>query len=159
MWVLQRMIALPALDFLHQRRDGLLFGFLNDSIQLEAGKSIRTATLVSPCALAVPYLKEHLDRAVECISEPVSESLRMVIKDGISLVISEFYTALVKDGYRPLRVVSAAYLLSIEPSLAKVVAESYQDDTLTRNANEIIVQHAVEDLQRVHHESVLTLMM
>lgn len=83
----------------------------------------------------------------------------MVIKDGISLVISEFYTALVKDGYRPLRVVSAAYLLSIEPSLAKVVAESYQDDTLTRNANEIIVQHAVEDLQRVHHESVLTLMM
>ena len=50
----------------------------------------------------------------------------MVIKDGISLVISEFYTALVKDGYRPLRVVSAANLLSIEPSLAKDMAESYR---------------------------------
>ena len=140
-------IQVHLLDFLHQRRDGLLFGFLNDSIHLEAGKSIRTATLVSHGALAVPYLKEYLERAVECISEPVSESLRMVIKDGISLVISEFYTALVKDGDRPLRMATTAHLPSIETSLAKVVTEGCEDKALTRDTSQVVLKHGIQNLQ------------
>jgi hypothetical protein len=39
------------------------------------------------------------------------------------------------------------------------MTESYKDDTFSWDAGEIIIQHAVEDLQRVHHDSVLTLVM
>lgn len=82
-----------------------------------------------------------------------------MVKDCGAFVTGELDAALLEDTYGAARMLTPAYLSAAQACLAKVMAESYQDDTLTRNANEIIDQHAVEDLQRVHHESVLTLMM
>jgi hypothetical protein len=71
----------------------------------------------------------------------------MVIKDGISLVISEFYTALVKDGDRPLRMATTAHLPSIETSLAKVVTEGCEDKALTRDTSQVVLKHGIQNLQ------------
>jgi hypothetical protein len=55
--------------------------------------------------------------------------------------------------------VSTSYLTAIEAGLAKVMAKSYQDDTFSWNACEVVLQHAVKHLERVHHETLMALVM
>jgi hypothetical protein len=83
----------------------------------------------------------------------------MMVKDSRSFITGELDAALLEDTDRAARMRSRTYLPPSKACLAKVMTECYKAEALTRNVGEIIVQHAVENLQRVHHESVLTLMM
>jgi hypothetical protein len=78
----------------------------------------------------------------------------VVIKDCISLVISKFYTTLLKDSDRPLRMVPTTHLPSIETSLAQVVTEGSKNQALTRDTCKVVLKHSVEDLQRMHHQAL-----
>ena len=83
----------------------------------------------------------------------------MMVKDCGAFVTGELDAALLEDADGAARMLAPAYLPTAQTCLAQVMTESYKDDTFSWDAGEIIIQHAVEDLQRVHHESVLTLMM
>ena len=55
----------------------------------------------------------------------------MVASNCIALILSEFDTTLLKNIHRSGRVLAPSNLHSINTSLAKIMAEGYENDTLT----------------------------
>ena len=83
----------------------------------------------------------------------------MVAIDCAALLRSQREPALLKDCYRPCRVHASAYLMAIEGRLAQVVEQSNNYQTLTRETENVTIQHSVENLKTMHHEAMLTAMM
>ena len=71
----------------------------------------------------------------------------MMISNRVGFHLSEFHSALIENFNGPLRVISITHHLTIETSLAKVMAKSHKDKALTRHAGNVVLEHIVKNLK------------
>ena len=64
---------------------------------LYSRESICLTSLVKTGTSTVTHLKEYLERTLESTPEPLTESSRVMVQDGILLVLGEFDTAFLKN--------------------------------------------------------------
>ena len=64
---------------------------------LYSRESVCLTSLVKTGTSTVAHLEKHLERALESTPEPLTESSRVMVQDGILLVLGEFDTAFLKN--------------------------------------------------------------
>ena len=104
-------------------------------------------------------MEKNLKGITECCSQLSRVRAWVVTIDGTTLLWGKFKPALLKNSDRPRWVHASANLLTIEGRLTKVVEERYDYQALTWEAEDITLEHSVEYLQTMHHESVVSTMM
>ena len=83
----------------------------------------------------------------------------MMIQNRITFFIGKWYTALLKDIYRPARMSIMTDFPAIQTCLAKVMTEGHENQTLAWNAGEIVLKHTVKHFEGMHHQALLALVM